>query len=166
MPRSATSQQDRAAGIIVTIIQFSGLFPASIAARLHVNHVSSIFAILGKGVTSTTFGRKDAIMTHYLQSSGIFGLLAILTGFIVAIAGILVLLFARSRRAHMIAVISAGLPILVGAAGTLIGYFMTRDLVLNSPHAQDATRIHAWHSELASPAIVGAATALPLFVLL
>jgi hypothetical protein len=47
-------------GITVTIIQFSGLFPASIAARLHVNHVSSILAILGKGVTSTMFGKEMA----------------------------------------------------------------------------------------------------------
>jgi hypothetical protein len=36
----------------VTIVRFSSLFPASIAKRLHVNHVSSILAILGMGVRS------------------------------------------------------------------------------------------------------------------
>ena len=105
-------------------------------------------------------------MINYLQSSGIFGILAILTGFVVAITGILVLLLASSRRAHLVSVIAAGLPILIGATGTLMGYFMTRDFILNSPHAQDANRIHAWYSELASPAIIGVATGLPLFVLL
>lgn len=39
----------------VTLIPISRLFPASIAARLRVNHVASIPAILGKGVTSTLF---------------------------------------------------------------------------------------------------------------
>jgi hypothetical protein len=51
--------------ITVTIIQFSSLFPASIAARLQVNHVASILAILGKGVTSTMFCKKmpDDVLT-------------------------------------------------------------------------------------------------------
>jgi hypothetical protein len=43
--------------ITVTIIQVSGLFPASIAARLQVNPVSSILAILNYNATFTPLGR-------------------------------------------------------------------------------------------------------------
>lgn len=105
-------------------------------------------------------------MTHYLQSSGLFGVLAILAAFFVAIAGILVLLLTRSRRIHILSVISAGLPILVGATGTLIGYSTTHDGIYGGSIAPSASMIDAWHSELASPTIIGAATAFPLFVLL
>lgn len=105
-------------------------------------------------------------MTNHLQSGGIFGVLAILTGLAVAIAGILILFLARSRRAHVFSVISAGLPILVGATGTLIAYVGTRDFMLSSSNASNVDRVHQWYSELASPTIVGAATALALFILL
>lgn len=112
------------------------------------------------GLTTGTI--KD---TNYLQSSGIFGVLAILTGTVVAIIGILILLLTKSRRAHILSVISAGLPILVGAAGSLVGYLTTRN-VMHDKFASDPSVMHQWHSELASPTIVGATIALPLFVLL
>jgi hypothetical protein len=105
-------------------------------------------------------------MTNYLQSSGIFGVLAILTGFIITVAGVLVLLLTKSRRAHIFSVISAGLPILVGVAGSLIGYSTTHERMYSGSVAPSASMIQAWHSELASPTFVGATVALPLFVLL
>ena len=40
------------------LVQVPGLFPASIAARLQVNQVSSIPAILGKGVVTALLGKK------------------------------------------------------------------------------------------------------------
>lgn len=66
----------------------------------------------------------------------------------------------------MVSVISAGLPILIGVAGTLIGYSTTNKGMHGGSVAPRATMIQAWHSELASPTFVGAAVALPLFVLL
>jgi hypothetical protein len=45
----------------VAIIQFSGLFPASIATRLQVNHASSILAILGMGVISAMFRMRHSL---------------------------------------------------------------------------------------------------------
>ena len=105
-------------------------------------------------------------MIHYLQSSGIFGSLAILTGVFVAIASTLVLLIGRSRRAHKISVIAAGIPMIIGATGTVIGYLTTRDQMLDNSAMQDASVINTWHSELASCAIIGVAIALPLFIVL
>jgi hypothetical protein len=104
-------------------------------------------------------------MMHYLQSSGIFGSLAILVGFFSAIAGILILFLSRSRRLHFLSVVAGGLPIVVGAAGSLVGYLRTRESTLRM-YASDPTVIREWHLELISPMIVGAMIAIPLLIFL
>jgi hypothetical protein len=104
-------------------------------------------------------------MIHYIQSSGIFGALAILTGFFVAITGILIILIARSRRARFLSLLASGIPVLVGATGTLVGYFVTRESTLSN-FGSDPTIIQAWHNELLSSTIIGIITAIPLLIVL
>jgi hypothetical protein len=84
---------------------------------------------------------------------------------VVAIIGVLILLHTKSRRAHMLSVISAGLPILVGASGFLVGYLTTRNM-MHDKFASDPSAMRQWRFELASPTFVGATIALPLLVLL
>ena len=102
---------------------------------------------------------------NHLQSSGISGLLAILAGLFVAIAGILIILLSKSRKARFLSLLASGIPVLIGAAGTLVGYWRTHESILGMDGV-DPNIIHDWQIELASSAIVGAATAVPLIIVL